>query len=81
MDIKQTLLGSTNHKNVLDIFAGIASKRGKVGPTFSSFRSMSILAVRSFKTDDREQFQYRNIALSYKTGPLFLEFNVCKQKF
>ena len=34
-----------------------------------------------FKTDDKKQFQYLNIALSYKTGPLFSEFNVCKKKF
>ena len=46
------------------------------GPNFSSFNPFPSLP--SVATDDRKQFQCREIVFNYKTGPLFLEFNWCK---
>ena len=51
------------------IFAGIALKLEKAGPTFSS------LSLPSFATDNRKQFQCLIIVLNNKTEPSFLEFN------
>ena len=53
------------------IFAGM-SKHDKVGPTSSSFNPRQSLP--SVATYDRQPFQFVNIVLNYKNGPLFLEF-------
>ena len=73
-EIKQISSGSANHNYwYLEIFAGIAIKLEKVGPTFSSFNPCPSLA--SVATFDRKQFQYLNIVLNNKTGPLLSEFS------
>ena len=60
-DTTQISLGNNNH-NVLMNFAGIAWKLEKVNPTFSSFNPHPFLP--SVGTDDRKQFQCRNIVLN-----------------
>ena len=45
----------------------------KVGLTFSGFNPLPSLP--SVTTDDRKQFQYLNIVIKNKNGPLFLEFS------
>ena len=66
------------HKQSLTItvflvsFAGIALELEKVGPTFSTFNPCPSLP--SVASDERKQFQYLNIVLNNKTGPLFLKF-------
>ena len=55
------------------IFEDMASKRGKVGPIFSSFNPFPSLP--SVAKDARKQFRCRKIVFNNKTRPLFLEFN------
>ena len=74
VDIKQ--ISDQGELNIIIlgvIFAGIALKLGKVGPTFSCFNPHPSLP--SVATDNGKQFQCLNIILNNKTGPLFLEFN------
>jgi len=55
------------------IFKNIALKLEKIGPNFSSFNPFPSLP--SVATDDRKQFQCREIVFNNKGRPLFLEFN------
>ena len=53
------LSGRGNH-NILGVsFEGITSKRERIGPIFSSFNPFP--SMPSVATDDRKQFQCRNI--------------------
>ena len=56
-----------------DQFEDTASKLEKIGPIFSSFNPFPSLSFAA--TDDRKQFQCRNIVFNNKAGPLFLGFN------
>ena len=58
------------------MFAGKGVKLEKVGPTFSSFQFISIVAIRT--GDDVEKFQFLNIVLKKEIGPLFLEASCCE---
>ena len=61
------------------IFADIL-KHERVGPTLSSFfkfQSMCILAIRS----QRQRSMSNYSLINNKTGPLFLEFNLCEDKY
>ena len=73
-EIKQISSESANHNyEVLVIFAGIAIK------LFFKFHPCPSLS--SVVRDDRKQFQYLNIVLNNKTGPLLSEFSWCEDTF
>ena len=55
------------------IFEDIASKLEKIGPIFSSFNPFPSLPFVA--TDDRKQFQCREIVFNNKTRSLFWEFS------
>ena len=74
-DFTKFVSGGINYNNFLLIFAGMASKLEKVGPTFSSFNPCQSLP--SVAKDERKHFQCLNISLNYKTGQLFFQFNGC----
>ena len=57
----------------LEIFENTASKLEKIRPIFSSFNPFPSLP--SVATDDKKQFQGRQIVFNNKTRPLFFKFN------
>ena len=63
----------------LVIFADIARKLENVGPAVSSFNPC--LSLPSVSIGHRKHFQCLNIVLTNKTGPLFLELNLCEDTF
>ena len=55
--------------------------KGTSHGNFFEFCSNPCPSLPSVATDERKQFQYRNVVLHSKTVPLFLEFNWCKDTF
>ena len=65
-------LFSGSYRN-FTVFEDVASKLEKIDPIFSSFSPFPSLP--STATDERKQFQCRNIVFDNKTSPLVLEFS------